>query len=237
MVYSSSDGGVRQGYGSKALHALPGRIGRLDVDDVMAATRGALQLSSPSLDEDRVGVMGGSHGGFLAAHLLGQFPSFFRAGALRNPVINIPSMFTTSDIPDWTVVEACGSGRYDFNSFAMPTVEDTARMAEASPIRSCCQCACRCGDSRVARRFVRDVVSPVLLCLGAGDRRVPSSQGMEYYRALTAQRSTANGTPSEVVLRLYPDCDHAIDKPNGEADQFICIRNFFIQHIGKGTAL
>ncbi|CAE7619209.1 APEH [Symbiodinium microadriaticum] len=207
------------GYGSKALNALPGRIGRLDVDDVMAATRAALQLFPTLLDGNNVGVMGGSHGGFLAAHLIGQFPLFFRAAALRNPVTNIPAMFTTSDIPDWTVVEACGSGRYDFDSFTQPTADDMAKMREASPIR-----------------YVKDVVSPVLLCLGANDRRVPYSQGMEYYRALASHRSIRDSKQSEVILRVYPECDHAIDKPNGEADQFICIRNFFVRHMTKSNA-
>jgi acylaminoacyl-peptidase len=82
-----------------------------------------------------MGIMGGSHGGFLTAHLLGQFPGFFKAGALRNPVTSIPAMFTSSDIPDWTVVEACGNGSYDFGSFEPPNASLLVQMHEASPIR------------------------------------------------------------------------------------------------------
>jgi len=55
-----------------------------------------------------VSVCGGSHGGFLAAHAVAQFPRTFAAAALRNPVINIATMAGSTDIPDWTMVEACG---------------------------------------------------------------------------------------------------------------------------------
>ena len=34
-------------------------------------------------------VVGGSHGGFVAAHLIAQHPTRFFAAALRNPVTDI----------------------------------------------------------------------------------------------------------------------------------------------------
>jgi hypothetical protein len=52
-----------------------------------------------------VGVVGGSHGGFLGGHLLGQFPSAFRFAVLRNPVTNISLMVGLTDITDWCYVE------------------------------------------------------------------------------------------------------------------------------------
>eukprot|EP00960_Hanusia_phi_P064479 765802-Hanusia_phi.AAC.12 len=71
----------------------------------------------PHLDRDRVRnsqicaaitdlscqvvVCGGSHGGFLSLHLLAQFPSLFKAAAVRNPVTNVATMFGATDIPDW----------------------------------------------------------------------------------------------------------------------------------------
>lgn len=61
------------------------------------------------VDKSRVSVVGGSHGGFLTAHLLGQHPAAFRSGVMRNPVTNISAMIAASDIPDWCYVEALGS--------------------------------------------------------------------------------------------------------------------------------
>lgn len=74
------------GFGTTALESLPGRVGTQDVADVVAATKAALALEPEALDPSKVGVVGGSHGGFLGAHLTAQRPEIFKAAALRNPV-------------------------------------------------------------------------------------------------------------------------------------------------------
>ena len=53
--------------------------------------------------------MGGSHGGFLTGHLLGQHPNRFKAGVLRNPVMDLALMSQISDIPDWVFINGFGS--------------------------------------------------------------------------------------------------------------------------------
>ncbi|KAG9332460.1 hypothetical protein JZ751_014558 [Albula glossodonta] len=69
------------GFGQDSILSLIGNIGNQDVKDVQRAVLTALQ-SDTTLDPNKVAVMGGSHGGFLACHMIGQYPDFYRAYAL-----------------------------------------------------------------------------------------------------------------------------------------------------------
>lgn len=58
---------------------LLGKVGKLDVEDCHEIVQQTLK-GTPCLDSERIGLFGGSHGGFLSAHLSGQYPvrySFF----------------------------------------------------------------------------------------------------------------------------------------------------------------
>ena len=59
------------------------------------------QCATGWVDPSRVAVVGGSHGGFLAGHLVGQHAAAFAAAVLRNPVLDLSVMIHLSDIPDW----------------------------------------------------------------------------------------------------------------------------------------
>lgn len=88
------------GFGQDALESLAGIAGEADVEDVTYLTITALKEYGFCLDKRRVGVCGGSHGGYLAGHLIGKYPGLYQAAAMRNPVTNIASMVTATDIPD-----------------------------------------------------------------------------------------------------------------------------------------
>ena len=198
------------GFGTTALEPLPGRVGTQDVADVLAATKTALSLEPEALDATRVGVVGGSHGGFLGAHLTAQHPDVFKVTALRNPVTNIASMVTVSDIPDWCYVEALGCGKYDWDVFRPPTVDELITMWKASPVA-----------------HIDGVVAPTLVALGAKDRRVPQSQGLEWFHVLKSKGV-------ETKLLIYPEDVHAIDKPASEADQWLNIAGWLKKHFELG---
>jgi dipeptidyl aminopeptidase/acylaminoacyl peptidase len=73
------------GYGEQ--HYLAIDYGGKEVDDVASAVDYLKTL--PHVDQDRIGVMGWSHGGFITAHLLFREQHPFKGGAAIVPVTNL----------------------------------------------------------------------------------------------------------------------------------------------------
>ncbi len=73
--------------------------GGIDADDVLAALDGAL-AAFPRLDPDRVGVLGGSYGGYLTSWLVGHTDRFAAACSER-AVNNLASIDWSSDVAGW----------------------------------------------------------------------------------------------------------------------------------------
>ncbi|XP_038142271.1 acylamino-acid-releasing enzyme [Cyprinodon tularosa] len=189
------------GYGQDNILSLPGNVGSQDVKDVQFAVESVLQ--SDEFDTQKVSVSGGSHGGFLACHLIGQYPGFYKACVSRNPVINLASMIGSTDIPDWCMVEA----GYDYSPDCLPDPAVWEQMLNKSPIK-----------------YVSQVRTPVLLTLGEDDKRVPNKQGIEYYKALKAKKIP-------VRLLWYPGNNHSLSKVDAESDGFMNIALWIIQHL------
>ncbi|HSJ65040.1 MAG TPA: alpha/beta fold hydrolase [Gemmatimonadaceae bacterium] len=73
------------GYGAEHFNAID--YGGKEVDDVASAVEHLKTL--PHVDAERIGVMGWSHGGYIAAHLLFRDEHPFVAGAAIVPVTNL----------------------------------------------------------------------------------------------------------------------------------------------------
>ncbi|NWS20255.1 ACPH enzyme, partial [Pachyramphus minor] len=189
------------GFGQDSVASLPGNVGTQDVRDVQLCVERVLQ--EEALDASRVALVGGSHGGFLACHLIGQFPDTYRACVVRNLVVNIASMVATTDIPDWCLTET----GLPYAPDALPDPAQWTEMLHKSPIR-----------------YVNCVRVPVLLMLGEDDRRVPPKQGLEYYRALKAR-----GVPTRLLW--YPGNSHALAGVEAEADGFMNMALWLLKHL------
>jgi acylaminoacyl-peptidase len=191
------------GFGQGMIEALPTRIGEMDIMDVIAATTEV--ADSGLIDPKRIGICGGSHGGFLTAHATTQYPDLFRAAVMRNPVVNIASMVTSTDIPDWCHVEALGS--YNWRQYSPMTRREMEALYDMSPVRR-----------------IKDVKTPTLVALGMKDLRVPPSQGLEWFHALRSQKVPCK-------LLMYDNDDHAIDGVVSEADHWLNIKRWFDQYL------
>ena len=190
------------GYDASSLRSLPGNVGTQDVKDVQDVVQHFIKLKLLRIDTDNIFVLGGSHGGFLGAHLIGQFPDFYRAACLRNPVIELGSMAVNSDIPDWTYVEA----GLEYTQDILPTGNSVSNMLSKSPII-----------------HAKKVLAPVMLHIGGKDARVPPSQGLHYFRVLKA-----NG--KVVKMLYYPNDCHPLSSVDTSVDCIVNICKWFYTH-------
>ncbi|KAL4227008.1 hypothetical protein ACF0H5_014984 [Mactra antiquata] len=189
------------GYGSDSIYSLPGKCGDQDVKDVQCA---AMEIvKAEGYDANRMFVWGGSHGGFLTCHLVGQYPDVYKASVCRNPVIDVSSKVGPSDIPDACYVEA----GHSFTHSTIPNEETLSAMWKCSPLQ-----------------YVDQITTPVMIMIGKDDRRVPPSQGYQLYKALKARNK-------KVRHVAYPDNCHPIVKVDSEADAFINIYKWFNDHL------
>ncbi|MFB9683852.1 alpha/beta fold hydrolase [Amycolatopsis plumensis] len=95
------------GYGQAHGHAITHAYGTVDVDDVLALLDKALER--PDLDASRVGIMGGSYGGFMTSWLAAHHGERFKAAWSERAVNAWDSMVGSSDIGYFFVDAYIGS--------------------------------------------------------------------------------------------------------------------------------
>jgi dipeptidyl aminopeptidase/acylaminoacyl peptidase len=84
------------GYGEDHARAIKHRMGTVDADDLLALLDAA--LATDGVDSSRVGVMGGSYGGFMTTWLAGHVGERFRAAIVERALTAWDSFLGSSDI-------------------------------------------------------------------------------------------------------------------------------------------
>jgi dipeptidyl aminopeptidase/acylaminoacyl peptidase len=141
------------GRGRAFLEAVIGDMGGLDARDDLAGIDALVERGDA--DPERVGVTGGSYGGFMSCWLP-VVDQRFKAAVAVSPVTDYFSQHWNSNIGAWD------------SWFLGGQPEDgTAHYRERSPVF-----------------FADRVTTPTLLTAGTEDRCTPPGQAMEFYRAL-----------------------------------------------------
>jgi dipeptidyl aminopeptidase/acylaminoacyl peptidase len=127
--------------------------GNLDYQDVLAGASEA--ASHPWVDPERLGIAGGSYGGFMTNWVV-THDHRFRAAVTERCLSNILSFYGTSDT-GWTWSRMWG----------VYPEEDVQKLWDMSPIK-----------------YVAHVTTPVLVVHSEGDDRTPLEQGEQMFNAL-----------------------------------------------------
>ena len=158
VVYLNPRGS--RGYGEAFARAVVGDWGGGDYADVMAGLDEALRRFD-FLDPGRLGVMGGSYGGFMTSWIVGHTDRF-RAACSERAVNALWSMFGTSDI---------GHAFQEAHAEGHPPWDDLKWYLDHSPIS-----------------YVRDIRTPLLIIHSEDDLRCPMEQGEQLFVALKKLR-------------------------------------------------
>lgn len=148
------------GYGQEFLAGALGDWGGVDFQDLMSAVDQV--VASGSIDEQRLGVTGGSYGGYMTNWIITQSKRFKAAIADRS-TCNRHNLFGTSDLV-WSFApyEFAGTA-YDKRDFYL----------ERSPLL-----------------YVQEIETPLLLMHSEGDLRCPIEQAEQFFVALKLHRKT-----------------------------------------------
>ena len=148
-----------RGYGESFTRAVIGDWGGVDHDDVTAALDAAL-AQCDCIDAQRLGVMGGSYGGYLTTWAVGH-STRFKAACSERAVNNVYTLFGTSDI---------GHSFAEAQSGCLPW-DNLEWYLERSPLT-----------------YAADITTPLLIIHAENDLRCPIEQAEQLFVALKKQR-------------------------------------------------
>jgi dipeptidyl aminopeptidase/acylaminoacyl peptidase len=143
------------GRGQAFAEAVLGDMGGADAQDILSGIAAVCDTYAKVIDADKIGVLGGSYGGFMAS-LLPTLSPIFKASVSMAAVTDWHSFHTTSNIPSFDKLFL------DDDPFS----QKGGRYLERSPVMN-------------AGRYQ----TPVLQTAGMEDSAVPQSQAVQYHKA------------------------------------------------------
>jgi dipeptidyl aminopeptidase/acylaminoacyl peptidase len=158
VLYTNPRGS--QGYGEAFTRAVVGDWGGGDVADVQAGLDEALRRYE-WIDPSRLGLLGGSYGGFMTSWIVGH-STRFRAACSERAVNSHVTMFGSSDIGHLFNVGELGG--------ILPW-ENMAKYLERSPLT-----------------HAKDITTPLLIIHSEDDLRCPIGEGEQLFMALKTLR-------------------------------------------------
>ncbi|WP_040210433.1 alpha/beta hydrolase family protein [Clostridium polynesiense] len=141
--------------GGNAFADIRGKYGTIDYDDIMAFTDEVIKRFS-FIDKEKVGVTGGSYGGFMTNWIIGHTDRF-KAAASQRSISNWISKFCTTDIGYFFVDDQCQG---------TPWV-DQEKLWEQSPLK-----------------YADKVKTPTLFIHSEEDYRCWLAEGIQMFTAL-----------------------------------------------------
>lgn len=190
------------GYGEKFMRGNIKDWGGGDYRDIMTGVDELVRRGVA--DSARLAVTGWSYGGYMTGWVVSQ-TGRFKAAMMGAGLVNMESMYGTTDIPGYI------GSFYD----GMPQLDGSLNNKSLQFYRS-----------RSAIQYADKVTTPLLMLHGGSDERVPIGQPMEYFRNLKDRGKTAE-------LVFYPREGHGLAEYYHQADkmkrEFEWITRFTLQ--------
>ncbi len=153
VVYFCNPRGGR-GYGEAHAKSIFGAWGSVDYADLMAWTD--LVATKPYIDPKRMGVTGGSYGGYMTLWMIGHTERF-KAAVAQRVVSNFVSEWGSSDL-NWT---------FEYEVMAEAPFKDFQKWWDMSPMK-----------------YIGNAKTPTMITHSENDLRCPIEQGEQAFVAL-----------------------------------------------------
>ncbi|POW21648.1 hypothetical protein PSHT_02166 [Puccinia striiformis] len=208
------------GFGQKWVEELPKRLSIIDVDSCKKSIDYILEsnyikaedLKKKDNQRARIFVNGGSHGGFITAHLTARYPDLFLAACMRNPVVDLVGTASGgSDIPDWSYAEA------NINFPLLQSSQESREKIEETGKVSVNEIDYQILRDKSPIKFIQNVKTPTLILLGNQDRRVSNQQGLAWYHGL----KSLSHPKIETELILFENNSHPLSSIYAELNSFM----------------